>query len=129
MVICDRIRESKTEYGVFDLKGVRQGLTAPEFPLGPVQLRVFMVLSNPRPGVFPGYIRVVNDRNDRAVFHGHLSPKPEFRPDDFLIPIRTRIRCSFPEPGMYSVQIWFFQKHGSDVLKSEMPLYIYTEGE
>ena len=65
MAICDRVRETKTETDVFHLKGVRQAITANAFPFGPAHLWLFLVLSNPRGGEFPGYLRVINDRTDK----------------------------------------------------------------
>ena len=62
MAICDGVRESKIEAGVFNLKGVRQGITADAFPFTPSRLWLFLLLSSPRPGVFPGYVRVVNEQ-------------------------------------------------------------------
>jgi hypothetical protein len=125
--MCDRVRKSKTEADVFDLKGVRQGLTADAFP-HVAQVWLFLLLSSPRTGSFPGYIRVVNDRTDRVVFHGHLNPRPAFDIENDVFPIRVPIRCTFPEVGSYSVQVWFFQAQGSDVLKAEMPFSIAAGG-
>jgi hypothetical protein len=34
MAICGRVAESRTEFGVFNLKGVRQSITAETFPYG-----------------------------------------------------------------------------------------------
>jgi hypothetical protein len=36
----------------------------------------------------------------------------------------VRFKCSFPEEGRYTVQVWFFQEQGSDVLKGEMPFFV-----
>ena len=127
MAICDGVRESKTEAGVFHLKGVRQAMTAQAFPFVPWRLWLFVLLSSPRAGEFPGYVRVVNDRTDRVVFHGHLVPCPRFGSNGGLWPIRYPIRCRFPEEGNYSVQVWFFQAQGSDVLKGEMPFAVALE--
>ena len=56
MVVCDRVRESKNEAGVFDLKCVRQEITANAFPCAPSRLSLFLVLSSHRPGEYPGYV-------------------------------------------------------------------------
>jgi hypothetical protein len=127
MAICDGVRESKVEAGVFHLKGVRQAMTARGFPFVPSRLWLFVFLSSPRGGEFPGYVRVVNERTDRVVFHGHLEPRPRFGVDGGSWAIRYPIRCSFPEQGNYSVQVWFFQERGSDVLKGEMPFAVAAE--
>jgi len=124
MAICDGVRESKIEAGVFNLKGVRQGITADAFPFTPSRLWLFLLLSSPRPGVFPGYVRVVNEQTDKIVFYAHLQPHPTFEEDNELLPGISRIKCSFPEEGRYTVQVWFFQEQGSDVLKGEMPFFV-----
>lgn len=127
MVIRDGVRESKIEAGVFHLKGVRQALTAHDFPFVPSRLWLFVLLSSPRAGEFPGYVRVVNDQTDRVIFHGHLEPRPHFGIDSRLWAVRYPLRCKFPEQGSYTMQVWFFQEHGSDVLKGEMPFTVATE--
>jgi len=128
MAICDGVRESKTEAGVFHLKGVRQAISADVFPFVPSRLWLFVLLSSPHPGEFPGYIRVVNDRTDRVVFHGHLEPRPIFELDGGLWAIGYPFRCKFADAGSYSVQVWFFQEQGNDILKGEMPFIVVQEG-
>ena len=44
MAICDAVRASKTEAGVFDLKGVRQTINASVFPFRPPRLWLFLFL-------------------------------------------------------------------------------------
>jgi hypothetical protein len=39
------------------------------------------------------------------------------------------LRCSFPHAGRYTVQVWFYQEQGSDVLKGELPFFIAEEGD
>ena len=124
MAICDAVRESMVEADVFDLEGVRQSMAAQAFPFVPSQLWLFLVLSSPRAGSFPGYVRIVNDGTEKAVFYGHLNPGPAFVADAGTVQIYTPIRCAFPEDGSYSVQLWFFRDEGNDVLKGEMPFFI-----
>jgi hypothetical protein len=128
MAICDAVRESMVEADVFDLEGVRQSMAAQAFPFVPSQLWLFLVLSSPRAGSFPGYIRIVNDSTAKAVFFGHLDPCPAFDADAGTAPVYAPVRCAFPEDGVYTVQIWFFREEGSDVLKGEMPFSIKTGG-
>jgi hypothetical protein len=54
MTICNGVRESTTEAGVFHVKGLRQRIVAQGFPFAPARLWLFLVFSSPRPGVFPG---------------------------------------------------------------------------
>ncbi len=128
MAICDRVRESKKEPGVFHLKGVRQWISADEFPFVPSRLWLFMVLSSPRSGEFPGYVRVVHERTDKAVFFAKLDPPPLFEENNELWVASVAIRGSFPEEGLYIVEVWFFQEKESDVLKGELPFSIFRQG-
>src|SRR5260370_38017854 len=117
MAICDGVRESRREAGVFHLKGVRHEISAPAFPFAPSQLWLFLILSSPRPGEFPGYVVVVHDRTDKTIFFANLEPRPTFGASDDVLPGQSQLRCVFPEEGRFTVQVWFFQEQGSDVLK------------
>lgn len=128
MVICDEVRKSKTEPDVFHLKGVRQRLEARSFPFVPDRLWLFLLLSNPRAGSFPGYVRVNNERTDRVVYYAHLEARPVFGPSGGLFAIGAPMRCVFPDAGTYTVQVMFFQKEGSDALKGELPFLIELDG-
>lgn len=124
MAICNRIRGSKTEANVFDLKGVRQSLATDVVPCSPRDLWLFVLLSSPRSGRFPGYVCVVNERNDKTIYYAHFDPTPVFDAGSGVMPVRMKIRCSFPESGKYAVQVWFFREIESDVLKGELPFEI-----
>lgn len=126
MAICDGVRESRTEAGI-PLESVRQEITAQGFPFLP-RIWLFLLLSSPRPDVFPGYVRVVNDNNEKVIFYGHLEPTPKFESDDRLEAASIRINSSFPESGRYIVQVCFFQEKGSDVVKGELPFSVLEEG-
>src|SRR5262245_57829273 len=78
MAICDGVKESKIETGVFHLKGVRQKIVGDALPFVPRRLWLFLVLTCPRQGEFSGYVRIVNDQTDRVVFSSYLQPKPTF---------------------------------------------------
>ena len=127
LAICDGVRESRIEGGVFNLKGVRQWLIADRFPFVPSRLWLFLVLTSPRPGVFPGYVRFVNDKTDKTVFFCKLGPTPTFDAHNDYWASRNLIQCGFPEQGRYTLQVWFFKEQGSDILKAEMPFTIATE--
>jgi hypothetical protein len=124
MAICNRVRESTIEAGVFDLKGVRQGITASAFPFVPERLWLFVLLSSPRAGEFPCYVRVINEQTDRAVFYSYMEPRPEFDAHGGVSVHRVPLQFAFPEAGLYTVQVCFFQKERSDVLKGEMPFTV-----
>ena len=78
--------------------------------------------------MYPGYLRVVSDRTDRAIFYSHLSPTPNFQANVDFLALRLRIRCSFAEPDRYTVQVCFFQERGSDVVKGELPFLLVQNG-
>jgi hypothetical protein len=123
LVICDGIRASRTEENVFHLRGVRSHVLAVGFPLRR-QLRLFLILSSPRPGRFPSYVKVIDDATDQAIFYGQVDPAPEFPEADDLLPLDLPIRIRFPKDGRYTVQVWFFQETGADILKMEQPFHI-----
>jgi hypothetical protein len=80
MAVCDGVRGSNTEAGVFHLRGVRQGCVADDFPFIPSRLLLFFLLSSPRPGEYPGYVLVINDRTEKAVFTGNWNRSPCLKP-------------------------------------------------
>src|SRR4051794_6913648 len=127
--VCDRVRESLTEAGVYHLRGVRQGIVAPAFPFAASRLRLFLMLSSSRPGTYPGYVRVIDEGTDKAMFFAHLAPHPRFEAGDDALAATARLKCSFPHAGRYTVQVWFYQGQGSDVLKAELPFTMTKEGD
>lgn len=129
MAVCDGVRESRMEAGVFHLKGVRQWIVANAFPFVPSRLWLFLVLSSPRSGEYPAHVRVVSDNSDKVIFYAQLEPRPTFNANDETWATRARMRCSFPAEGRYTVQIWFFQEQASDVLKGELPFSVGMESE
>jgi len=128
MVVCERIKSSTIEDGVFDLKGVRYGMRASSFPCMPSRLWLFLILSSPRKGRFPGTVQIVQNQTDRVLFIAHMIPDPEFHGDDEFQPVRMRLRCQFPQPGRYTIQVCFFQANSSDVVKAEQPFHVEEEG-
>lgn len=90
-------------------------------------MALFLVLSSARAGEYPCYVRIVNERTDRIVYYSHVEPNPIFGGDGGFFPWTGSLRCRFPEEGWYSLQIWFFQKEGHDILKGEIPFHVATE--
>jgi len=127
--VCDGVRESRTEPGVYHLRGVRQRIVAPAFPFAPAGLWLFLVLSSPRPGTYPGSVRVIDEATDKAVFFAHLAPDPRFEAGADTLAAAARVRCMFPHPGRYTVQVWFFHAQEGDVLKAEVPIAVAQEGD
>jgi hypothetical protein len=122
-VICDGIRASRVEENIFHLRGARSHVTAPEFPLRR-RLRLFLILSSPRPGRFPSYVKVIDDATDQAAFYGQVDPSPVFPDAEDLLPLDLPVHVRFPKAGRYTVQVWFFQETGVDVLKMEQPFHV-----
>jgi hypothetical protein len=127
--VCDRVRESLTEAGVYHLRGVRQRIVAPAFPFAASRLWLFLVLSSHRPGTYPGYVRVIDEETDKAIFFAHLAPHPRFEAGDDTLAAAARLMCSFSHASHYTVQIWFYQEQGSDVLKAELPFSVIKAGD
>ncbi len=123
LVICGGIRVSRTEENVFHLRGARSHVLAAELPVHR-RLRLFLILSSPRPGRFPGYVKVIDDATDQAVFYGPVDPAPVFPEAEDLLPLDLPIRARFPRAGRYTVQVWFFQEAGADILKMEQPFHV-----
>ena len=128
MAICDGVRESKTEAGVFHVKGLRQRIIASIFPVMPARLWLFLVFSSIRPGEFPGYVLVVDDKTDKTILYGRLTPPPTFEGDEETVVNVMRLKCSLPQAGRYTIQVWFFQAEGGDVLKGELSFTVSQEG-
>jgi hypothetical protein len=128
MTVCDRVRESQTEAGVFNVKRLRQQIVAPAFPFASTRLWLLLLFSSPRPGEFPGYVLVTNDKTDKTILYGDLTPNPLFQDNEETVVNVMRLRCSFPQPGRYTVQVWFFQEYGPDVLKGELSFTVSEEG-
>lgn len=129
MTVCDRARESVTEPGVYNLQGVRHRIMAQAFPFVTRRLCVFLILSSHRPGTYPAYIRVLDDETDKAIFFAHLSPHSHFEATGQTLAAVARLKCSFPHAGRYTVQVWFYQEQGSDILKGELPFSVESEGD
>jgi hypothetical protein len=127
LLICDNIRPSMLEADVYHLRGARSYVFASAFPLQR-RLHVFVTLSSTRPGRFPGYIKVVCDRTDQAIFFSNLDPAPEFLAGGGLLPLDVPVHTRFPEPGGYTVQLWFFQEASGDILKMEQPFHVLEDG-
>jgi hypothetical protein len=123
LIVCDRIRASTAEDGVFHLRGARCWLTLDDLSTRR-RLHLFVILSSPRAGRFPGYVRVIDSQTDRTVFYGQIEPTPEFPEHADLLPLDLPISVRFPRSGIFSIEIWFFQETSPDVQKMEQPFYV-----
>jgi hypothetical protein len=107
MAVCDEIEASLTEEDVFDLTGVRYYVRASSFPFR-AEFELYLLLSSPRRGTFPGQVLVWNDPTDKLVFYGAI--RPRFDEDQQLFTVSLPVRCWFPQPGQYTFQVLFFQR-------------------
>src|SRR5215471_8822658 len=100
LVICDGIRTSRIEENVFHLRGARSHVFAPAFPFRR-RLRLFLILSSPRPGRYPCYVKIIDAETDQAVFYGQVDPSPVFPEAAELLAFELPINVRFPNPGRY----------------------------
>ena len=127
VVICDDVVPSLTEAGVFTLEGVRQHLLASSFPTS-AAVSLFLLLSSPRKGNYPGKILIVNEQNDRTI--RYVKFVATFHEDNELLPVQLELGdCVFPELGHYSFQIYFSARGGGEALKDEHPFTVHRYEE
>jgi hypothetical protein len=74
-------------------------------------------------------VRITNDQNEKVIYYSYIRPSPTFDLDGRPFCGRASIRCSFPEAGNYTVQVYFFQEHDADTLKGEAPFFVATNVE
>jgi hypothetical protein len=125
MVVCDAVRASSLEDGVFDLRGVRDYLRAASFPFRPRRLWLYLVLSSPRTRRYPGSVVIIDDETGKTIFHSKINPT--FLEAIRFLPLPMRLNCTFPRPGRYTIEVRFLQDEGPDVVKAEQPFYVFEE--
>jgi len=119
IVVCDDVAASVTEHGVFTLEGVRNHLEAASFPWR-ATIQLYLLLSSPRKGVFPGTILVVNERTDKPIRYAKFVAA--FQDDHELVPLVAEVdNCAFPQAGQYRIEI-YLSARGGEALKGEHPL-------
>jgi hypothetical protein len=127
IVICDDVTPSPIEENVFTLEGVRQHLVVRSFPWR-ASLSVFLLLSSPRKGKYPGAVRVVNQRTNKAIRVAEF--RASFDEDNRLLPLYVEVSgCIFPEAGWYDFQIYLSTRNGSESLKGEHPFALLADEE
>lgn len=127
IVICDAVAASRTEDRVFTLKGVRQHLEAASLPQR-AKLCVFLLLSSPRKGLYPGRVLIVNERNERVIRYAKFVA--EFEEDNDLLPLYVDLsECVFPETGRYSFAIHLSTHNVGEALKGEHPFTVFLREE
>jgi hypothetical protein len=121
MVLCDGIKESAQEYGVFHLQGVRSDIQVRSFPYTHSRLGVFLQMSGHK-GTASCHVEINHAATDDVVFR--TTPHVvEFEEPMVIVPVVFRLRnCSFPTPGVYYVQMF-----GEAKLIGERPLHVAEE--
>jgi hypothetical protein len=127
LMACDSIKPSQIEDDVFHLRGVRYCVTADSSPFQPKQLWVYLLLSSPREGKYPGYVMVLDDQADKMIFYSNIDPVPVFQEGFEFLPVPVPLKCQFPHAGRYLIQIWFFRGEQADVIKAEQPFDVVQE--
>jgi hypothetical protein len=127
LVICEAVIQRETEVGVFTLEGVRQHLRTESFPCSS-QLSLFLLLSSPRKGTYQGHVRLVSDRQDRAIRFVKFAAA--FEEDNEALPMQVDMGdCTFPEPSSYTFEVWFAAPEAGSVLKGEYLLHVLADEE
>jgi hypothetical protein len=88
LAVCDEVTASETEAGVFTLEGVRQHLRAESFPCL-FRPSLFLLLSCPRKGTYPGKVLLIHERPDHTRRYVRFSA--EFEEDNELLPRPNRV--------------------------------------
>ena len=127
MVICDGIKPSQIEDGVFHLRSVRHYVVANSFPFVSKRFCLYLLLSSPRKGRYPGYIQLIDDQAGKTISYRKIEPVPVFNGDREFLPMPVRMSCEFPHAGRYIIQVWFFREETPDVIKAEQPFEVFEE--
>jgi len=122
MVLCDQIEPSPAEGDVFDLRGVRTFIAAPAFPYTQPQLCVYLQMTG-HEGTAAGRAVIVDPETDLNLEETGQDVI-EFRGPLEFVHVPWKVNdCTFREPGIYYVQVFFDGK-----LISERPLLV-QQGE
>lgn len=76
----------------------------PAFLFVDSRLWLFLLLSVPVREPIPGYARVIDEGTGKAILFAPVSPHPRIKAD--ALAATARLRCSFPQAGRYTVQVW-----------------------
>jgi uncharacterized protein DUF6941 len=121
MVVCDRVKESETEPGVFSLSGVRAFIGASSFPAFCPLLRAFVHMSGHQ-GIAFCHVEVNRLETDETIYRTPTK-KITFKGPTVVVPVMFRVRnCVFPAPGLYYVQVFHEGK-----MIAERPLELLQE--
>jgi Family of unknown function (DUF6941) len=122
MVLCDGIKESDEEYGVYHLSGVRTEIEAASFPFTRLRLCAFLQMSV-HAGEGSCYLRVVRAADDEEMYRTAARAVVFTGPLEVLPKVFRFRNCSIPTAGLYYVQVHYDEK-----LIGERLLQIFAEG-
>ena len=104
MVLCDGIKESDEENGVFHLNGVRSVLDALSFPALHPRLCAFLQMSGHQ-GYVQCHVEIECQETGDLVFQS-TAKEISFVSPNWVETVFFRLRnCMFPAPGVYYVQV------------------------
>lgn len=121
MVVCDAIKESEEEAGVYQLSGVRCAMDVPSFPALRPRIGVLAQVSG-HAGIAALRLGINRAETDEML---HISAPKETTFSGPLSPVTVVFRlrnCVFPAPGVYYVQLFHETK-----LIGERPLIVRLE--
>jgi hypothetical protein len=127
LAVCDDVSESAIEAGVFTLEGVRQHIrTASSSRL--FHPFLFLLLSCPRKGTYPGKVLVVDEQTDHTL--RYFKFPATFEEDHQLLPFYLDLGdFAFPNRGLYTFQVLFAAPNGGEALKAEHPFFVMPNEE
>jgi hypothetical protein len=106
MVICDSIQRIPDVEPVHNLVGVRTRILAEEFPYTHPLLCVYLQVTG-HPGTASGDVTLEHARTGLALAKQSL-PNVPFEGPLVILPLSVRFRrCTFPEAGIYFIQVHF----------------------
>jgi len=106
MVLCDEIEPSADEEEVFDLRGVRTHITAASFPYTHPQLSVYLQVTG-HEGTASGRAVVSDPDTEAELYVSQADPIAFSGPLTFIHVPWQVLDCTFPQPGVYYVQVFF----------------------
>lgn len=126
IVVCDEVFGSDVEANVFTLEGVRHEFVASSFPHDHTYW-LFLHLESARAGTWNGNVRFIHNETAREARRVPLRLNFDQLEQNvghaILVP-----NGRFPLPGLYNIEVWFWDQQGREVLKGERTFHL-IEGE
>jgi hypothetical protein len=106
MVVCDEIQVREEEPGVFDLVGVRGEILAADFPHVQRLLCVYAQITG-HEGHATCRAQIIRAGTEEIVHSGGEIDLDLQGPLVMIPAVWWLERCTFPEPGIYYIQLYF----------------------